>query len=61
MTVILYGVSMHEAAASGDLERMKAVAKQAEAYLQEAGNVPAALEALKLEIAKLQGKPYTAE
>lgn len=61
MIVTLYGVSIHEAAASGDLERMKAVARQAEEYLREAGNVPAALELLKLEIAKLQRKPYTAE
>lgn len=61
MIVILYGVAIHEAVASGDLEKMKAVARQADEYLREAGNVPAALELLKIEIAKLEGKPYTAE
>ena len=54
----LYAVPIHEAAASGDLQRMKAVAQQAEAWLQETGNVSAALEALKLEIAKLEAKGY---
>ena len=61
MITILYGVAIHEAVASGDLEKMKAVARQADEYLREAGNVPAALELLKIEIAKLQGKPYTTE
>lgn len=51
----LYGVTIYKAAASGDLEQMKKVASQAEAHLQEHGNVPAALEALKIEIAKLEG------
>ena len=55
MTIqILYGVTIHQAAASGDLERMKATAQQAEEWLKETGNVSAALEALKLEIAKLE-------
>lgn len=58
LIVILYGVGIQEACASGDLERMKAVAKQAEEYLQEAGDVPAALEALKIEIAKLEAKRH---
>ncbi|HEV7503413.1 MAG TPA: DUF1843 domain-containing protein [Thermoanaerobaculia bacterium] len=54
----LYGVTIHEAVLSGDLAKMKEVASQAEAHVQEWGNVPAALEALKLEIAKAQKKPY---
>lgn len=58
MFVILYGVSIYEAVASGDVQKMKAVAKQAEEHLQEWGNIPAALEALKLEISKLDKKPY---
>jgi hypothetical protein len=58
MIVILYGVGIQEACASGDLARMKAVAKQAEEYLQEAGDVSAALEALKIEIAKLEKKHH---
>ena len=53
-----YGTAIHEAVASGDLEKMKAVAQQAEDYLREWGNVPAALEFLKMEISKLEKKPY---
>ena len=37
---------------------MKAVAQQAEDYLRVVGNVPAALESLKMEISKLEKKPY---
>lgn len=59
MITILYGVAIHEAVASGDLEKMKAVARQAEEHVKEWGNVPAALEALKLEISKLQKRPYS--
>lgn len=50
----LYGVAIQEAVASGDLARMRAVARQAEEHLREAGNVSAAYEALKLEIARMQ-------
>ena len=52
--VPLYGVAIHEAVCSGDLARMREVARQAEEHLRQAGNVSAALEALKLEIAKLE-------
>lgn len=52
--VPLYGVSIHEAAASGDIAQMKEVAAAAEAHLGEVGDVSAALEALKVEIAKLE-------
>ena len=58
MPVAPYGVAIQEAIASGDLARMQAVAKQAEEYLRETGNLPAALEALKIEIAKLQKKGH---
>ncbi|HEY6324059.1 MAG TPA: DUF1843 domain-containing protein [Thermoanaerobaculia bacterium] len=58
MIHILYGVGIQEACASGDVERMKAVAKQAEEYLREAGDVSASLEALKIEIAKLEKKHH---
>jgi hypothetical protein len=54
--VPLYGVTIHQAVCSGDLAKMRAVAKQAEEHLQQAGNVSAALEALKLEIAKAERK-----
>lgn len=49
-----YGVAIHQAVASGDLDQMKAVAQAAEDYLDSHGNVSAALEALKVEIAKLE-------
>lgn len=49
-----YGTAIQEAVASGDLGKMKAVAQEAEEHLKEYGNVSAALEALKLEIAKLE-------
>ena len=51
-----YGVGIREAVTSGDLDRMRQTQKQAEQYLAESGDVSAALEALKLEIAKLEGK-----
>lgn len=57
--ILPYGVAIQEAVASGDLERMKSVAREVESYLREQGNVPAALEALKLEISRLQKTPYT--
>jgi hypothetical protein len=56
--VPLYGVTICEAVASGDLAKMKSVARQAEEHVRDWGNVPAALEALKLEISKLEKKPY---
>jgi hypothetical protein len=52
----LYGVVIHDAICSGDINRMKQVAQEAEQYLQQAGDVPAALQALKIEIAKAQHK-----
>jgi hypothetical protein len=51
-----YGPAIHQAIAGGDLASMKAVAASAEAHLAEHGNVCAALEALKIEIAKLEAK-----
>lgn len=50
----LYGVAIQEAVASGDLARMKEVARQAEEHLREVGNVSAAHEALKLAIARME-------
>jgi Domain of unknown function (DUF1843) len=52
----LYAVTMHNAITSGDLNRMKQVAQQAEQYLQQSGDLPAALQALKIEIAKAEHK-----
>lgn len=48
----LYGVSIHEAIKSGDIEVMKNIQQQAEAYLKDHGDVGAALEILKVELAK---------
>ena len=51
-----YGVGIREAIVSGELDRMREAEKDAEEHLAQYGNVPAALEALKVEIAKLEQK-----
>lgn len=51
---VLYGVGIHQAIASGDLAHMKKLAKEAESYLADRGDLPSLLEALKIEIAKLE-------
>jgi hypothetical protein len=51
-----YGVAIQQAIAKGDLENMKQVAAAAEQHLQQTGDVRAALEALKIEIAKHEHK-----
>lgn len=48
----LYGVSIHQTIASGDLRRMKELVTEAEEYLRQTGDVRVALEQLKLEIEK---------
>ena len=50
----LYGVVIQDAIASGQLTKMRAAARAAEKQLAKEGNVAAALEALKIEIAKLE-------
>jgi hypothetical protein len=52
----LYAVVIHDVICSGDVNRMKQVVKEAEQYLHQAGDVPAALQALKIEIAKAEHK-----
>jgi len=54
--VPLYAVVIHDAICSGDIQRMKQVAQEADQYLQQAGDVPSALQALKIEIAKAEHK-----
>jgi hypothetical protein len=54
--IILYGVAIHKSAASGNLADMKKVAAEAEEHLKSHGDVSAALEALKIEIAKHEAK-----
>lgn len=51
---ILYGAAIQEASVSGDLNRMKAIAQQAEGHLKNSEAVSAALSALKAEIAKIE-------
>ena len=52
--VALYAVTIHNCAAGGNLAEMKKVAAEAEAHLKSHGDVSAALEALEIEIAKLE-------
>ncbi len=47
-----YGNAIQQARESGDLDEMKKVAADAEAYLEEHGDVPAAYEELKAAIAE---------
>ncbi len=54
--VPLYGPPIHDAIAKGDLAEMKKVAAAAEQHLQHTGDVAAALEHLKIEIAKHEHK-----
>ncbi len=49
---VLYGPPIQEAIVTGDVSRMKQLAAEAEAHLQQVGDVRAALEYLKIEIAK---------
>ncbi len=53
-TIQAYGVAIHKAIASGDLEEMQKVCREAEEHLAQHGDVSAALEGLKAEIAKLE-------
>jgi hypothetical protein len=52
-----YGVAIQQAPASGNLAQMRTAAAAADACLQESGNISAALQILKAEIAKLEAKP----
>ena len=47
-----YGVAIHQAIASGDLGRMKALVAETEDYLRQTGDVRVALDQLRLEIEK---------
>ncbi len=59
MAIPPYGVAIQEAVASGDLAKMREAAQQAETYVKEWGDVSSALEVLKLEISKMEKKPYS--
>jgi hypothetical protein len=56
MPIPPYGVAIQQAIAGGSLDHMKRVAKEAETYLSEHGDVRSALEALKVEIARHEAK-----
>jgi len=56
MAVPPYGVAIHQAIASGNLDQMKRVAKEAETHLAEHGDAWTALEVLKAEIARHEAK-----
>lgn len=49
-----YGTAIHDAIAQGDLAEMKKVAREAEKFLAVHGDIRAALEALRIEIYKLE-------
>jgi hypothetical protein len=55
----VYGCAIMKAVVSDDVERMREVAKEAEAYLAEVGDLPAALAALRVEIARREAKEKT--
>ena len=52
--VILYGVAVRDAILTNDIEKMKAVAKQARQTIKEQGDLSAALIELEEAIAKLE-------
>ena len=52
----LYGVTIHHCIAGGDLGKMKELRDEAEKQLAEYGDLRAALEVLKVEIAKAEAK-----
>jgi hypothetical protein len=52
--VPLYAVAMQQAQGGDNLDEMKALAEQAEAHVASEGDIPAALDALKETIAKME-------
>jgi hypothetical protein len=54
--VPLYAVTIHHCIAGGDVAKMKQLAAEAEKHVADHGNVGAALEVLKAEIAKAEAK-----
>lgn len=51
----LYGVTITDAIAKGDLDQLKQLAAEAEEHVRQYGDIPTLLAALKIEIAKLGG------
>jgi len=52
----LYATPIHRCIAQGDLQAMKSLLAEAEAYLKEYGDISAAVESLRVEIAKREYK-----
>jgi hypothetical protein len=52
----LYGVTIHQCIAGGELRKMKELCAEAEQQLAQHGDVRAALEVLKAEIAKAEAR-----
>jgi Domain of unknown function (DUF1843) len=52
----LYGPAIHGVIAHGNLQEMKSVAAKADAWLHEHGDISAAIEVLKTEIARIEAK-----
>jgi hypothetical protein len=52
----LYAPTIHHCIAGGDLQKMKQLVAEAEKHVADHGNVGAALEVLKAEIAKVESK-----
>ena len=50
--VVPYGTAIHQAIAAGDVRRMRKIAQQVETWLGQHGDIGAALELLKSEIAR---------
>ncbi len=50
----LYAVTITDAIAGGDLEELKKLKTEAEAHLQQYGDIQTLLAALKVEIAKAE-------
>lgn len=56
MGIVLYATAIHEAVGRGDLEELRSLDRQAREHLEEWGNVPAAVEVLRAEIAKVEAR-----
>ena len=54
MMRLITSAFIHDTIVSGDIERMRATVKQVEEFLSEVGDLSAALDSLKLEIARIE-------
>lgn len=54
----IYGAAVQEAIASRDLDKMRVLEKEAEAQVRKDPKLRTALDSLKREIAKLEGRGH---